>query len=182
MSTHGFESGTLALMKDTKLVLRQGFGWRDRNLTIPAHPDNLFRLASVSKTITESAITKLVNTGKLTMSTKVYAYLGIQPWGGVLGDSRITNITVQNLVDHSGGWNRAVSPVGDPVFNTIQISTQMGLSYPAAPTNVISWMFSKPLDFAPGATNAYSNFGYQILGRVIEKASRTCWAPPATPT
>jgi CubicO group peptidase (beta-lactamase class C family) len=47
----------------------------------------------------------------------------------------------------------------------------MGLSYPAAASNVISWMFSKPLDFAPGASNVYSNFGYQILGRVIEKAS-----------
>jgi hypothetical protein len=47
----------------------------------------------------------------------------------------------------------------------------MGLNYPAAPTNVISWMFSKPLDFAPGTTNVYSNFGYSLLGRVIEKAS-----------
>jgi hypothetical protein len=64
-----------------------------------------------------------------------------------------------------------MSPVGDPVFKTVQISTEMGLAYPAAPTNVISWMFSKPLDHAPGTTYAYSNLGYQILGRVIEKAS-----------
>ena len=67
--------------------------------------------------------------------------------------------------------NKDTSPVGDAVFKTIQISTEMGLSYPAAPTNVISWMFSKPLDFAPGTSNVYANFGYQLLGRVIEKAS-----------
>ncbi len=169
--THQFEAGTIALMHNSQLVLRQGYGWRSTNFTSVIHPDNLFRLASVSKMLTASAIQKLVNAGKITTSMPVYSYLGIAPWGGVLGDSRITNITVQNLLDHSGGWDRETSPVGDSVFSTIEISTQMGLNYPAAPTNVISWMFSKPLDFAPGSTNVYSNFGYQILGRVIEKAS-----------
>lgn len=168
---HQFEAGTIALMHDSKLVLRQGYGWRDTNFTTVIHPDNIFRLASVSKMLTASAIQKLVDGGKITTSTKIYSYLGIPPWGGVLGDTRITNITVQNLLDHSGGWDRDTSPVGDAVFDTIEVSTNLGLDYPAAPTNLISWMFSKPLDFAPGTSNVYSNFGYQVLGRVIEKAS-----------
>ena len=171
LAAHNFSAGTLALMKDSKLVFRQGYGWRDTGFDTVIHPDNLFRLASVSKMLTASAIYKLVAAGKITTSTKIYDYLGIPPWGGVLGDTRITNITVQNLLDHSGGWNQYTSPVRDPVFHTIQISTNMGLSYPAAPTNVISWMFAKPLDFAPGSTNVYCNLGYSILGRVIEKAS-----------
>jgi len=169
---HNFEAGTLSLMKDSKLVFRQGYGWRDNNFTKVIHPDNLFRLASVSKMLTASSIYKLVAAGKITTSTKIYDYLGIQPWGGVLGDSRITNITVQHLLDHAGGWNQyATTPAFDPVFRTVQISTNMGLNYPAGPTNVISWMFSKPLDFAPGTSNVYCNLGYLILGRVIEKAS-----------
>jgi CubicO group peptidase (beta-lactamase class C family) len=171
LATHQFEAGTLALMHGSKLVFRQGYGWRDSNFTTVIHPDNLFRLASVSKMLTESAIYKLVDAGKITTSTLVYSYLGIPPWGGTLGDSRISAITVQNLLDHTGGWDNTFSPVGDAVFSTIEISTQMGLNYPAAPTNVISWMFSKPLDHAPGTTYAYSNLGYQILGRVVEKAS-----------
>ena len=169
--SHQFKAGTLALMHGSKLVFRQGYGWRDTNATRVIHPDNLFRLASVSKMLTESAIYKLVDAGTITTNTLVYSYLGIPPWGGVLGDSRISTITVQNLVDHKGGWDDTVSPVGDPVFKTVTISSQMGLNYPAQPTNVISWMFSKPLDHAPGSTYAYSNLGYQILGRVIEKAS-----------
>ena len=170
---HNFEAGTLALMKDSKLVFRQGYGWRDNNFTKVIHPDNLFRLASVSKMLTASSIYKLVAAGTITTSTKIYDYLGIQPWGGVLGDSRIKNITVQHLLDHAGGWNQYnTTPPFDPVFRTVQISTNMGLNYPAAPTNVISWMFSKPLDFTPGTTNVYCNLGYLILGRVIEKASR----------
>jgi CubicO group peptidase (beta-lactamase class C family) len=171
LAAHQFEAGTLALMQGSKLVLRQGYGSRDSALTTLIHPDNLFRLASVSKMLTESAIYKLVDAAKITTNTLVYSYLGIPPWGGTLGDSRINTITVQNLLDHKGGWDETISPVGDPVFSTIKISTEMGLDYPAAPTNVISWMFSKPLDHAPGTTYAYSNLGYQILGRVIEKAS-----------
>ena len=169
---HNFAAGTLALMKDSKLVFRQGYGWRNNHFTKVIHPDNLFRLASVSKMLTASSIYKLVAAGKITTSTRIYDYLGIQPWGGVLGDSRITNITVQHLLDHAGGWNQyATTPPFDPVFRTVQFSTNMGLNYPAGPTNVISWMFSKPLDFTPGSTNVYCNLGYLILGRVIEKAS-----------
>lgn len=168
---HQFEAGTIALMYDSHLVFRQGYGWRDINFTRVIHPDNLFRLASVSKMLTASAITKLMDEGVISDNTLAYSYLGIPPWGGVLGDSRITNITVAELLNHSGGWNRNTSPVGDPPFDTIEISEQTGLDYPAAPTNVISWMFSKALDFTPGTTNVYSNFGYQILGRIIEKAS-----------
>ena len=168
---HNFEAGTLAVMKDSKLVFRQGYGWRDTNFTSVIHPDNLFRLASVSKMLTSSSIYKLIAAGKITTATKVYDYIGIAPWNGVLGDSRITNITVQNLLDHSGGWNQYTSPVGDPVFRTIMAATNMGLNYPAGATNLIAWMFSKPLDFAPGTTNVYCNLGYSLLGRVIEKAS-----------
>jgi len=167
---HNFDAGTLALMKDSKLVFRQGYGWRDAHFTTVIHPDNLFRLASVSKMLTASAIYKLVAAGKITPGTKIYDYLGIPPWGGTLGDSRITNITVQHLLDHAGGWNQSTSPVGDPMFRTIQVSTNLGLNYPAAATNVISWVFARPLDFAPGTTSAYCNLGYSLLGRVIEKA------------
>ena len=170
MNSHSFDSGTLSLMKDSKLVFRSGYGWGDSNKTVVIHPDNLFRLASVSKTITACAIKKLVSAGKLTTSTPVYAYLGIPPWGGTLGDTRITNITVQHLLDHTGGWTGGGSG-SEAVFQTVSISTSMGLNYPAAASNIISWVWSKPLNFTPGVSNYYSNFGYQILGRVVEKAS-----------
>jgi CubicO group peptidase (beta-lactamase class C family) len=171
LAAHSFEAGTLAVMKDSKLVFRQGYGWRDTNFTTVIHPDNLFRIASVTKMLTASSIYKLIAAGKISSNTKVFDYVGIAPWNGVLGDTRITNITVQNLLDHAGGWNQYTSPVFDPMFHPIAASTSMGLNYPAGPTNVIAWMFSKPLDFAPGSSNVYCNLGYSLLGRVIEKAS-----------
>ena len=111
LTAHKFEAGTLALMKDSKLVFRQGYGWRDTNFTTVIHPDNLFRLASVTKTLTASSIYKLIAAGKITTNTKVFDYISIAPWNGTLGDYRITNITIQNLLDHSGGWNQYTSPV-----------------------------------------------------------------------
>lgn len=176
MDARVFEAGTIAVLKDDRLVLRQGYGWRNEGRTIRIHPDNLFRLASVSKTITGTAIQKLVGEGRLSLTTKVYALLGITPWRGVLGDSRIADITVQQLLDHKGGWDAGVSPFGDLVFRTISISEEMGLNHPANPTEVMSWAFSKPLDFTPGSRTVYSNFGYLVLGRVVEKVSGKSFA------
>jgi CubicO group peptidase (beta-lactamase class C family) len=170
MVNRALGAGTIALMKDSKLVFRQGYGWRDQNRAAIMHPDNLFRLASVSKTLTMSAIRKLIREGRITPSTKVYAYLGIQPWRGVLGDRRIADITVQNLLDHRGGWT--TGPIGaEAVFQSARIARDLGLDRPATATDVIRWKFSQPLDATPGTTNVYSNLGFQILGRVIEKAS-----------
>ena len=170
MANHSLGAGSVALMKDSKLVFRQGYGWRDKNQTAVMHPDNLFRLASVSKTLTMSSIRKLIREGRISPNTRIYAYLKIQPWRGVLGDPRIADITVQNLLDHRGGWT--TGPTGaEAVFQTARIAKDLGLNHPATATDVIRWKFSKPLDAAPGTTNVYSNLGYQILGRVIEKAS-----------
>jgi CubicO group peptidase (beta-lactamase class C family) len=168
MAIHELSAGTVAIMKDSKLILREGYGWADADHTMVIHPDNLFRIASVSKVLTHSAIIKLIKEKKISENTRIYSYLGIHPWGGCLGDNRIANITVKNLVDHSGGWLDEGSAC---VFQTLRISKEMGLNHPATARDVISWQFSKPLEFTPGTTNKYSNFGYQILGRVIEKAS-----------
>lgn len=170
MTEHHVLSGTIAVTIDGKLVLREGYGWSDAACTIVTHPDTLFRLASVSKTLTHSAIEKLIQAGAIKRDMPVYPYLKIAPWGGHLGDERISHITVEQLLNHSGGWKGGGKP-NDWVFRTVEISKAMKLDHPAGPREVISWVLSKPLDFAPGTETAYSNFGYMLLGRVIEKAS-----------
>ena len=117
-----------------------------------------------------SAIRKLIREGRIAANTKVYAYLGIQPWHGVLGDRRIADITVQNLLDHRGGWTTGPTRA-EAVFQSGRIARELGLNHPVTATDVIRWKFSQPLDATPGTTNVYSNLGYQILGRGIERAS-----------
>ncbi len=71
------------------------------------------------------------------------------------------------MLEHKGGWDRDAS--FDPMFRTKQIEQELQLSHPATPLNVVQYMLTKPLQFTPGEKSVYSNFGYCVLGRVLEK-------------
>jgi CubicO group peptidase (beta-lactamase class C family) len=75
---------------------------------------------------------------------------------------------VRHLLEHKGGWDR--NAAFDPMFRTRLIEKELALAKPAGPVNVIEYMLTKPLQFTPGEKTAYSNFGYCVLGRVLEKA------------
>ncbi len=77
MTTHGMPGLTIALAKDGRIVYMRGFGYADIAHTIPVQPNNLFRIASCSKQITSIAIMKLMQEGKLSMSSKVFGPGGI---------------------------------------------------------------------------------------------------------
>src|SRR5262249_37392791 len=57
-----------------------------------------------------------------------------------------------------------------------QIASAMGVAFPPPPAAIISYMLDRPLDFDPGARFAYSNFGFLVLGRIIEKVSGQTYA------
>jgi N-acyl-D-amino-acid deacylase len=59
----------------------------------------------------------------------------------------------------------------DPMFFPVEIAQSLGVPSPATPADIIRFMITRPLDFAPGTRYWYSNFGYCVLGRVIEKVS-----------
>jgi N-acyl-D-amino-acid deacylase len=115
---------------------------------------------------------KLVELGKLSLDDKAFSILSdIRPHSGHFGDPRISVITIRNLLTHSGGWDAATS--GDPIVAPFsqQIAGAMGVAFPPTPAAIISFLLDRPLDFDPGTRFAYSNFGFLILGRVIEQVS-----------
>src|SRR5437667_101326 len=71
---------------------------------------------------------------------------------------------------HAGGWNSATS--FDPMFMSVQIAEANGTKPPAAPVQIVRYMRGQPLQFDPGTQYAYSNFGYLLLGRIIEHVTR----------
>ncbi len=151
-------------------MLARGYGLADVEQQEPVYPKSLFRIASVSKPITSVAILKLVENGKLSLDDKAFILIDdFQSLDGMTVDSRIYDISIRQLLQHSGGWNTNVS--FDPMFMTNEIAREMEVPEPADCVTVIQYMLGQPLDYDPGSQYAYSNFGYCVLGRVIEKVS-----------
>jgi len=84
-------------------------------------------------------------------------------------DERLLDVTIQHLLQHRGGWDRDKS--FDAMFRSVDFAKALAVDPPAGPDTIIRVMLGKPLDFDPGHRYAYSNYGYCLLGRVIEKRS-----------
>lgn len=171
MSARKIPGGALAVVKDRRLVYARGYGWADREAKIPVKPDSLFRIASISKPITGVAVMKLVEEGKLSLDAKAFPLLNMQPAVASFRDPepRLRDITILQLLQHTGGWDRNKS--FDPMFRSSRIARANLTPPPATATDVIRYMLSRELDFNPGTRYAYSNYGYCVLGRLIEKAT-----------
>jgi N-acyl-D-amino-acid deacylase len=86
---------------------------------------------------------------------------------GAAVDERQREITIRHLLQHRGGWDRDVS--FDGMFQAVRFAKLLNAPPPAGPNEVIRAMQGQKLDFNPGERYAYSNYGYCLLGRVIEK-------------
>jgi N-acyl-D-amino-acid deacylase len=169
MTRHGIPGGALAIAKEGRLVFAKGYGWADLTGE-PARPDTLFGLASLSKPITALAILLLIEQGKLKLDDCWFDLLRhITPPRGARVDPRLKKITILQLLNHTGGWDRGRS--GDPASFSVPVARQLGVPLPVSAEQLISFMMGVPLDFDPGTRAVYSNMGYIILGQVVEKVS-----------
>jgi CubicO group peptidase (beta-lactamase class C family) len=166
MAARNIPGGALAILRHGRLVYARGYGWAQRESQIPVQPTTLFRLASLSKPITALAILRLAQARRLSLDEPAFDRLGLAPLPGKTRDPRLERITIRHLLQHTGGWDRAVS--GDPMFMSHLIARACGVPSPPGPRDIIRYMMGRPLDFDPGTRHAYSNFGYCVLGRIIE--------------
>jgi N-acyl-D-amino-acid deacylase len=170
MDRHGIPGAALAIARDGKLVYARGFGWSDISSNTAVKPDTLFGMASISKPITAMAVLKLVEDGKLRLDEPAFRILkDIGPPRGARVDPRIHQITVRQLLNHTGGWSRSKS--GDPIGWTPLISRAFRVRPPITPGQFISYMYSVRLDFDPGTQYEYSNVGYAVLAQIVRQVS-----------
>jgi len=167
---HKVPGAALAVVRDGKIVYARGFGYADPAAGEAMKPDSLFRVASLSKPITSAAIMRLVDRGKLSLDDRAVDILALKLIDNGKIDPRFRKVTLRHLLTHSGGWDRAKS--GDPMFRPVEIARSMGLTPPAGAQQVARYMLTQPLDFDPGRRQAYSNFGYCLLGRIIEAKTK----------
>ncbi len=164
------KGASFALMKDDRLIYCKGYGYADVEQNIPMDVMHVFRIASVSKLITAVGIMKLQEEGKLHLNDIVFGPSGIlnDSIFSEIKDSRTKKITVEHLLRHQGGYSNTY---GDPMFCPLDIARKMNVTPPADLTTIIRFVLSRRLRFTPGESTSYSNIGYGILSRIIEKAS-----------
>ncbi len=173
MSDHKPPGAALAVTYHGRLVYARGFGLAVVEKQEPVHPAALFRIASLSKPFTSAAVMHLVEKGKLKLDDRVFPILKLEPHleRGAHVDPRIHEIRVHHCLQHTAGWNRDKSFDPMSAATAENVSKALKVPLPVHPKQIIRYTLGKPLDFAPGTEYAYSNFGYCILGRVIEAIS-----------
>ena len=171
MERHRLPGASLAVTNGGKVVFAKGYGYSDVGTGEKVTQDSLFRIASISKPITAVAVLQLHERGKFDLDDSVFMLLEMNEVMDVAEgvDKRLRDITVRHLLQHRGGWDRNAS--FDAMFRSVTFAEKTGTEPPADQQAVIQAMLTQPLDFVPGERYAYSNFGYCLLGRVIEKLS-----------
>jgi len=162
----------VGIVRDGRLVFARGYGFANPEEEEPVKPSSLFRIASVSKPITAVAILHLVEEGRLSLDDVAFEILDdVVPPIGATVDPRLNDITIEHLLTHSAGFG--IDQLGfDPQFGLHQIAAEaLEEPRPASATTLVRYMMGERLMFAPGSRYTYSNFGYNVLGRVIERIS-----------
>lgn len=177
MAANGITAATVAVARDGIMLAERGYGHRDSARQVPLPANALFITASIVKPVTAAAIQKLARARKLALSDHVFCTGSNAPcWLAPAlqpdsPDLRIAAITIAQLLEHQGGWDAEIS--GDPMVSEFGIQQALGLAAPPQQDDIIRFVMRQQLDFAPGTRTAYSNFGYLLLGQIIEKASES---------
>lgn len=167
LQQEGIPGASVAVVKDGKLIHARGYGFADPETGSTADPSTIFRYGSVSKPITSIAAMKLVEEGTLSLVDKPFEMLSHLPViPGETEDPRLKNITLEQLMTHSGGWNTNRNVDGE-VWRAV---SQLGKRDDA---EMFRYGRSVPLAVNPGTEYAYSNYATQTVGLLIEDVTGT---------
>ena len=145
-------NGSALVSRDGDLLFAEGIGMADDANGIPNTPETRFRLGSVTKQFTAMAVLMLASQGLLKTTDPVCDYVDTCPDGWDV-------VTIEHLLSHSSG---IANFTDQPGFDPMKAAT---------PADTVASVADIPLAFEPGASFAYSNTGYVLLGMVIERAS-----------
>jgi CubicO group peptidase (beta-lactamase class C family) len=168
MEFWGIRGASLAAAYEGRLVFARGYTW-DSPEVEPIQPTSLFRIASMSKPITSVAIHQLVERGLLSLDARVVDILDLEPAPGMTADPWLEEVTVDHLLYHLGGWDRGLAY--DPMFRDEIIAAALDVDLPISKCDIATYMTGQLMQHRPGTRYAYSNYGYALLGMIIEEVT-----------
>jgi CubicO group peptidase (beta-lactamase class C family) len=144
---------SIAVVKEGKVIKSQGYGFSNIERKIPATPQTIYQLASVSKQFVAAGTMLLVEQGKIKLDEPVSTYLQNIPAGW-------SNVTVRRLLSHTAGLKR-----------------DDGLGFFSAPTDkeLLEAICTMPLDAQPGEKWSYSNAGYNLMSFALAEQTQESW-------
>jgi CubicO group peptidase (beta-lactamase class C family) len=144
----------LLVVRDGRVVKAAGYGFADIERKIPATPETVFKIGSISKQLIATGIMLLVQDGRLAADDPVTKYFPDAPpsWAPM---------RVRHLLSHTAGLVRE-SPTFDPMKAT-------------SDADIVRGLYSLPLRFEPGSKWEYSNAGYYALAEMIRVVSGRPW-------
>ncbi|HEV8579576.1 MAG TPA: serine hydrolase domain-containing protein [Thermoanaerobaculia bacterium] len=152
-------SGAVLVARNGKVLLEKAWGRADREAGTPVTLDTQFRLGSMNKMFTAIATLQLVEAGKLALDDPIGKYLTDYPNKEVA-----SKVTVRHLLTHTGGTGDFFGP--EFVRNRLTLREH---------GDYVKLYGSRGLTHEPGAEHRYSNYGFILLGALIEKVTGTSY-------
>jgi CubicO group peptidase (beta-lactamase class C family) len=152
LASTGVPSASIAIVKDGQIAHVQAYGEARLSPPAPARPGMRYAIGSISKQFTAAAVVMLAEEHRLSLDDPVSKFLP--------GLTRAGEVSIRQLLSHTSGyqdyWPQDYVPP-----DMLQETT---------PERILERWAGKPLDFEPGTQYQYSNTGYVIAGRIVEKA------------
>ncbi len=152
MATDKVPGLSVGFMKGDE-IWAKGFGYADLENKLPAKSESMYRLASVSKPMTATAVLQLVEKGKINLDAEVQTYVPYFP-------KKNFPVTVRQLLGHLGGISHYKDYEKEGHFKDYKDTRQS-----------IAVFENFDLVAEPGTRFSYTSYGYNLLGAVIEGAS-----------
>lgn len=162
MQRYRVPGASLAFMRGGQSLFASGYGMANSSKHTAVSTASRFRIASDSKAFTAAAVLLLIEQGRIQLTSTIFGKTGLLPEYPTVDPHRDwqESITIHDLLTHTGGGWR--NEHDDPMFEMPDLNQR----------DLIAWTLrTHPLEYAPGAHYAYSNFGYCVLGRVLEKVT-----------
>jgi CubicO group peptidase (beta-lactamase class C family) len=148
-------SGAVLIAHHGEVVLEQAWGMADIAKQIKNTTDTQFCLGSMNKMFTSVAILQLVGQGKLALDQPIATY-----WPDYPNHDLASRVTVRELLSHTGG----TGDIFTPDYRAHRLETKTLADY-------VKLFGKRPVSFEPGTQMQYSNYGFILLGRLVEIAS-----------
>ena len=155
----GLFSGAVLVTRDGHTLFDGAYGLADRERGVPNTPQTQFRVTSMNKMMTAVAALQLVQSGVLRLDVPLGTYLPDYPSAGMA-----SKVTLHHLLTHTGG----TGDIFGPEYNARRSELRTVADY-------LQLYGTRGLQFEPGTKWAYSNYGFMLLGAIIERVAGTSY-------